>query len=124
MTWFPGRQALQAELTELRAELVRARASADEGRRLLALLVEQNRDLVAQLAAMKRDGFDSPPPAPVQPPMPQFPDQVQVAIRQRAEPRSREWALLERTAAELLAKGEAEDAVALSILEGEDPDDL
>lgn len=114
---FPGQAALEARV-------LRAEAALEESRRLLATLVEQNASLVAQLAAMKRDGFDAPPPVKLEPVAPRFPAKVMDAISQRASPRSREWAMLESFAAEALGKGNEVDAVAADILAGEDPDEL
>ena len=101
-----------------------AEQTAADLRTTVQQLLQQNQELVQQIASMKRDGFDAPPTVNLKPVEPRFPANIQAAIGNRAAPRSREWAHLEKVAAELMAKGEDPESVATAILDGEDPDDL
>jgi len=114
--WFRDRDA------ERRA--VASEQAATELRTMVTQLLEQNRELVQQVASMKRDGFDAPPVTRFEAQPDRFTEDVRKAISQRASPRSREWAHLESVAADMLAKGEDAEAIAQAILLGEDPDDL
>jgi hypothetical protein len=101
-----------------------AEGQAADLRATVQQLLQQNHDLVQQIAAMKRDGFDAPAPVKFEQQEPRFPAKVTEAILQRASPRSREYAHLETVAADMLAKGDDPEAIAQAILIGEDPDDL
>lgn len=118
-----SRWALFRDLeAEQRAE--RAEAAAAELRTIVQSQAQQIQDLVAQLMAAKRDGFDAPPASKLEPQPPRFSGKITAAISQRAAPRSREWAHLESVAGELMAQGHDEEQIVADILAGEDPDGL